>query len=198
MLKNRIVKSLYRELLWILLLQRNKTELVTPSYYWQPNPVEPNSDLKIDLETEENYSAQNSKAGMLRQLWRSETCLPRRVMPCSFCPWRGQPACSRGPLRSLHYAGALEWEGTCIDFKKQKGCSVRFKSMLFYLRVPHLISVLDMRWELWCVALLWVTPGLGAVGGVCCFTKGKWKMNGITQGILVYLQHFSSGWFDSN
>lgn len=41
-------------------------------------------------------------------------------------------------------------------------------------------------------------PGLGAVGVVPCFTKGKWKANAITQAVLVYLQHFSSSWFDSN
>lgn len=39
---------------------------------------------------------------MLRQLWRSETCLPRRVVgflvPSSFCPQKGQPARFLGPL----------------------------------------------------------------------------------------------------
>lgn len=100
----------------------------------------------------------------------------RRVMPHSFCPWKGQPARCQGPLQSLHYARALEWEGTRIDFKKQRDCSVHFKRMTFSSRVVHLISVPDVRWP-WSIALLWVTPGLGAVWDSLAFYKRhEWKL----------------------
>lgn len=115
------------------------------------------------------------------------------LVPSSFCPWKGQPACSPGPLQGLGYARALEWEGTWRDFKQQMDCSVHFKGASFFLWIPDLISLHELRIVL-SSALSYPCSGCSRGNLLCC----KWKMNGITQVILVYLQQFSSSCFDSN
>lgn len=135
---------------------------------------------------------------MLRQLWRSETCLPRRVVgflvPSSFCPQKGQPARFLGPLWVIMVEHWSEKEHVLILRSR--------RIAVFSLKVCHFLcgsQILFLCCEVRIVRSSALSyPGLAAVGVVCCFTEGKWKMNGITQGILVCLQHFSSSWFDSN
>lgn len=119
-LKNKIVKSLYQELLWNCFCKGTKLQFVRSIR----NSLEPNSDLKINVDSEENYSAQNSRAEcsdssggdrpVSHEEWMVLVLSPMKsgwfLMPSSFCPWKGQPPCSPGALQSLCYARALEWE----------------------------------------------------------------------------------------
>lgn len=114
------------------------------------------------------------------------------LVPRSFCLWKGQPLCSPGPLLSLCYARA--WSG------KEHGeiLSSRWTVVLtskvcnFFLWVPDLMSLHEVRTVL-SSALSFPCSGHSRGNLLFC----KWKMNGITQVILVYLQQFSSGCFDS-
>lgn len=122
-----------------------------------------------------------------RKLWRSETCLPQKMVgflvPSSFYP---PSACIMLGHRS---------EKKHVLILRSRRIAEFILEVYHFLCRSQISFLYYTRWELWCVALLWVTSGLGEVGVVCFFLQ---KVNGITHAILVYLQHFSSSWFDSN